>query len=484
MPSVAVRRLHLKTPPGRGAAGRQHLEDALRLSAPDEPRLLVVRRLDLGRLPVHSRADAWSRRTADRLGEQRARAVHAMHPGADGADAVWFRSIEEARTQLLLLLASGRSARAWFWRLVMPKDFDRPVGECLARWISEAEQDEPATIALARAVVAAAEAGLLPAIVGALPAVQRLSVLSAGEGETAGQGTPVPPGAVPPDLDRQAASLFARLAAGVGPAVGSVLAELPRGAPAAMWIACMVLLAAAPELVRHRARCAALASAVLTAPHPFRPASARPRGRDAMIASGAVAPLVVPEPPPRAASRAPGIALPEKDISAGQVRAPIVSAIPPPERDVERASQAAGVLLAIRALDRLGLGARLATDSDAALAGFGRGLLTHVASHARTPPDDPLFAILEPPAAEPFADALHAWRRGLDGWLRRRARMRLAELAGRGGWLLRVDSELHVRLPVNAADLRLRRLALDVDPGWVGWLGFVVRYHFSDVPLG
>jgi hypothetical protein len=150
---------------------------------------------------------------------------------------------------------------------------------------------------------------------------------------------------------------------------------------------------------------------------------------------------------------------------------------------VEEVSRGAGVLLAIRALDRLGLGARLARDADAAASGFGRHLLRHIALRSRVPPDDALLALIAASDPAPDADALRAWRVGLDRWLRRRVRLRLADLARRRGWLYLADATLQVRFPLDAADMRLRRLALDVDPGWVPWLGLSVRYHYRDTAL-
>src|SRR4051812_33788129 len=117
MRAVAVRRLSLRVPSGHLAASRQRAEDALYLAAPDETRLVLIRRLDLGRLASHAQAHAWTGRAAAGLAEQRARAVHAAQPGAEDADAVWFRSLDEARELLLLLLAAGRQPAAWFWRL-------------------------------------------------------------------------------------------------------------------------------------------------------------------------------------------------------------------------------------------------------------------------------------------------------------------------------------------------------------------------------
>src|SRR5262245_49385572 len=114
MRSVAVRSLSLRVPSGHLAPSRQRAEDALFLAAPDETRLMLLRRRDLGRLSPTAQADAWTARAAERLAERRARAVHAAQPGSEASDAVWFRSIEEARELLLLLLAAGRQPSAWF----------------------------------------------------------------------------------------------------------------------------------------------------------------------------------------------------------------------------------------------------------------------------------------------------------------------------------------------------------------------------------
>jgi hypothetical protein len=157
--------------------------------------------------------------------------------------------------------------------------------------------------------------------------------------------------------------------------------------------------------------------------------------------------------------------------------------VPPLLPDPEKFSRAAGVLLTIRALERLDLGARLAADPPAGLAGFGRHLLRHIAERGGLPEDDALLALLPAPAPLPDRALLQAWTAGLDGWLRRRAKLRLHELARKRGWLHLEDTTLQIRFRVQAADLRLRRLALDADPGWVPWLGLVVRYHYRDAPL-
>jgi hypothetical protein len=59
---------------------------------------------------------------------------------------------------------------------------------------------------------------------------------------------------------------------------------------------------------------------------------------------------------------------------------------------------------------------------------------------------------------------------------------RAAELVGRmvrrPGSVLARPGWIEVRLPADQVDLRVRGAGLDLDPGWVPWLGVVVRYHY------
>src|SRR5436309_3228789 len=114
MGAVGVRRLSLQVPSGRLAASRQRTEDALHLAAPSETRLMLLRRLDLGRMPAGAATGTWTARAAARMAEQRGHAVHGGKPGAEAADAVWFYSADEARELLLLLLSAGRHPAGWF----------------------------------------------------------------------------------------------------------------------------------------------------------------------------------------------------------------------------------------------------------------------------------------------------------------------------------------------------------------------------------
>ena len=280
----------------------------------------------------------------------------------------------------------------------------------------------------------------------------------------------------------------------------------PRETRQARWLARLTVVAVAPELAGQDTTLAELAESVVAEAR-----AGAPLALDAGThGDGRLVRRAVPKPRisrlARASARPAASAAAPADAagSAAAIRAARVSTLTTSrsrngrraasigtrarrraaEPLAEHASRGAGVLLVIRALDRLGLGARLERDADAAASGFGRHLLRHIAARARVAPDDALFTLLTAPDPPPYPDALRAWRVGLDRWLRRRARLRLSELARVRGWLHLTDSTLLVRFPLDAADIRLRRLALDSDPGWVPWLGLAVQYHYRDAPLG
>lgn len=52
-------------------------------------------------------------------------------------------------------------------------------------------------------------------------------------------------------------------------------------------------------------------------------------------------------------------------------------------------------------------------------------------------------------------------------------------LARRSGRVVGAPGWIEVRLPLAQVDLRVRRAGLDIDPGWLPWLGTVVRYIYE-----
>lgn len=150
------------------------------------------------------------------------------------------------------------------------------------------------------------------------------------------------------------------------------------------------------------------------------------------------------------------------------------------ERPHEAASHHAGLWLVVPPLIRLGFREWLGERPELLGKDPGRRLILAIARHHGVPPADPALAMLDtheegedPPAW------IHLWRSGLDRWLRRNARRRTHDLVRRPGWIAVGDDRLDVRYPLDAADLRLRRLALDSNAGWTDWLGLSLWFHFG-----
>jgi len=492
MAEVSVARLAISAAPGRVGETRMRSEDALRLAVPDDDRLLVLRRLDLGALPARAPPALWEARVADRVREQRARAVHAAQAGAADADAVWFRSEEEARALLLALLASGRAPTAWFWRLAVPGLQGLSPAGWVASEIAHALLHPEALPPLARALIVAVRAGEVARVLAWLaqaPAPPAVSLALAAPASLRVPTATAESARADPVLAQRARALLARLEPAAAAAIHAVLADARGTEVAREWLARLALIAAAPERAVAPEAIARMAQALQASILAEATASAEPsvEGR-AGGDRAADRPDTAAEParrPARPVDR-PRIAVEHQIEAEDGVPASPVSespALAEPEpylgECLERATKAAGLFLLVRPLWRMDIEPWLAERPDLAMAGFGRALLVHIAERMRVEAEDPLFALLG--EVEPIApDILAAWRIGLDRWLRRNVRCTLAEIVNRPGHLTRRDEGIDIRMSPESADIRLRRKALDLDPGWVGWLGLVIRYQYRD----
>ncbi len=112
------------------------------------------------------------------------------------------------------------------------------------------------------------------------------------------------------------------------------------------------------------------------------------------------------------------------------------------------------------------LGRALGGEADASLANF--------LAHAAGLPDS--AALTDLPAMDPEPE------------LARLAYARYGEVIRDAGFFaqpaLAIATPSHLDLYFRMIDIRLdvRRVALDVDPGWLPWLGRVVRFHYGHVP--
>jgi len=499
MPQIEVRRLRYRGEASFAGRVEQAVGDALRTETSDDGRLILVRQFALGRIGAGERgaqraaAKAWR----DLVGGAR----HGGESGAEAANCVWFASPAEARALILRELARGRTPFAWFWALAVP-DWRRmtlaqyldhrlagaladPWGEALAELVEEALAADTAE-ALATAILAKIPPGASTLAMPATPPPPESG------GAPCAQSDPAQPDAVQPDRDTALAV--------VRTVPAPLLAAIERLATRAGALQLIEALAHAlvrrlhPALALAPRRLASVSALVIellrsgASRHAAQPATAPPHLR----AAPSPREETNPEPaPPHSPRRDEVHARPEP--GTGQADAPPHPSAPEPEPaplapHEERPSAAAGLFLALVPLIRLGWREWLADNPDWLLHQPGARLLRAIAHHHRVSAEDAIWPLLPPidltsePPAE-LTEALALWRKGLDGWLRRNAQLNLAELVLRPGWLLPGPDTTIVRFPLERIDIRLRRLALDSDPGWVDWLGHSYRLVYRDRPL-
>jgi hypothetical protein len=75
---------------------------------------------------------------------------------------------------------------------------------------------------------------------------------------------------------------------------------------------------------------------------------------------------------------------------------------------------------------------------------------------------------------------LDAWLNALRLWIRLASSLSLAELMRRPGSIYMTRTHLDILLLLANVDLRIRRVGLDLDPGWLPWLGRVVQFKYLE----
>lgn len=468
------------------------LADALRtasLPIADQGQLLLVRKLSLGRISPFASGATLALQLELVMRQARLTAAHFDSPGAASANAVIFPS----RADAIAALARAHSRRVepgeWFWRAAVPgwaAPLSRPE-----RWraLLEAAHELPeAAIISARIVSEALRAGVEDELLSSIPPGRGAAWLarqgwSWSEAERAMHE--VETRERPPDPSAATANqpdVIDRWERSWGPVSERLV-----------WLAIVLAVtenpgrAADPGLVTATTKCL-LARARLEAPNrvPQTPSGA---GEEDGLDSSAIS----------ASTLSPGDAHESSALAAEEAKSPLGML-----RSENEFTSFAGMLFLVPILERLGFADWLALNPDLLESRFPSRLLRFIGARVGMFQDDPLALALDHPTeAEPvFAqadlseaareilafrpprtrpDSLHmAWTTALRRWSRRNARLGLISLIRRPGRVSVSPTQLDVFFDLAAADLRLRRVALDVDPGWVPWLGRVVRFHYLD----
>lgn len=506
LPQRHARRLRLVAGSKEAArAAVVRIEDALRCaSLPDAgARLLLVRRLALGRLPRQASSQAIARVIEARFAESGALWTEGALDDQTRAERVVFASAWHARVALASRLLRGECASAWYWPLAVP-EFRAGIdaGDNLRAIAATLARSAEARVALPAWALRVASAG----------GAQRLAALipeRIGEALLRAAGLPLP------DVEEARAIGDADVSpARSAAAIGRAAAErrIPATPP---WLQGLLQAAgrrdAEPRRTLPQARHASPLATAPGASSIVRDKPALPLEPFSSLAPEARAhraPLPKPVPALRPLVRAPmardapaageASASPQPDVDAsivpsggdfrdtGDLGETGFDTLPTAFDTLPTAF--AGLPLLLPVLAHVGLphwaeaeaGAGDPTD-------WTRAVLAAALVRLRAPVDDPAWAIAMPEAPWPplLADGRRAdervdcWLTTARRWLRRQARIGLASLVRRPGRLGLTPTHLDMHFALSTVDLRVRRLGLDIDPGWLPWFGRVVSFHYD-----
>jgi hypothetical protein len=85
------------------------------------------------------------------------------------------------------------------------------------------------------------------------------------------------------------------------------------------------------------------------------------------------------------------------------------------------------------------------------------------------------------PPGELGDEVVDAWDVALRRWLGRFAGISVSDLVLRPAAMAATPTHFDINFDLGAAEPRVRRAGLDLDPGWVRWFGRVVTFHYLPV---
>jgi hypothetical protein len=480
------------------------VEEALRLASlpgEDEGRYYYFRHLRVTGLPMSGDRARWLEIFQRALIEQASQAVHGSDARAASAAAVFFRGEVEALEILLRRILARQPSSEWFWPIVTSPTSDAApafIGASPARSATMI----PAIVEQIRATSAswAAVAATIFAVPG-LDAVYLLNAVPARVAET---------------WLREMEGLVAD-ASGTAPVISSPARSSVEQAMRAfgledtrtIWLATLAVVLDSPAaliagVAVSRARVAlrktaeghvggALLERAQMSDHSASSESSSVAAFEPYLrmATAPPAPVVSPLSLDRASLGADQLARCE----SGLATAPwFGSGLP---------TSAAGLFFLLNVLQRIGMAEAFAANLGRADPQFAARLMRRFAAQAGVDPDDPIrlwvdslvtnAAEVSPLSCDAAwwpsnlrvsrctADTdylVRFWCLGVRLWCWRTGKLTLRAVVCRSGVFSVNRIDLDVSMPLDEADVRVRRVGLDLDPGWLPWFGRVVRFHY------
>ena len=454
----SVGRLRLKVPDRRFVATlADGLEDGLRVASmkSSDARVLLIRRLDLGRVPIrasaHTYGEIWSRRI-QQLG---AHAVHGAHAQAPTAAAVWFEDALEAHLWLTRSVVTGQPIHAWMARSIIRNwNADVSVGDKLIQIGQSLGALPEAPVAIAHWIDTVGRGGGLIELARACgiemhdssPAVQ--AERSVGE-----------QGLVEKD---QRSSVSRRLLVHW---LGETGASRFESDPIARtWHDTEPVLA-----------CSVPATQIRSKESPV--VELDPDLTERVSAETRCGQHIDPNP------------------VKGLQREHLLLGLKPDrsDRPMRLCTCAGGALFLLNVLRALDFEDWRSAQQGASDLGWVAHLLESVLRTLGVPEDDPvrqMIALIAMQSADTSGASKYdliyqhqQWMNSISQWLRQQTAITLPELVLRPATVTWTRTHVDVWLDPTQADIRIRRAGLDLDPGWIDWFGKVVHFHYESGEL-
>jgi hypothetical protein len=520
-----VRTLHLRAPhDGLLQRGAVLIEDGLRtasLPGAGDSRLLLVKRLSLGSVGSGASPATLSLLIEDRLRRLGASAVHAEHPGAESAAAVFFWDEVEPYVALMLRIALGRSTHAWFWKLAVGNwRPEMPRSEALRSLLFAISRVAPGGLVLRHVFQVLFQAAALRPL---------LAALQPGDGEalmmTLGWSASVV------SVSHEARITVPAMVGKVPSPVAEFFMAWGETDGRSLWLASALLVLERPALGQSPALAAhalslvrgSLDSASSAIPltrddRPLHDGSPDDEDQDAMelgaagvesraaneIRQGRVQrrspsrgvkrtkaarervkrnkdrDQAVGKVPEEQSDNAPMPATPESDLN-GVALAPAVTfdeSAATLNRPVFSPTLRAGLFFLLPVMERIGLSLWLQEHASLAGTNFAAQLLRTIAFRVNSAGDDPVWMALDEVDVPAEEEYVRLWIKWLREYCRRTAGIGLHSLVCRRGHIVVTPSHMDVRFLAGEADIRVRKAGLDLDPGWLPWFGRIVHFHY------
>ena len=470
-----VRRLSVRAPSDDLAArGSALLHDALHtatLPGDSSPSCFVIRRLALGRIPANASPASLALLLEHVAVDLASRAVPYDDSRAATAEAVRFPDRGAALIALATLHSGRLPAGAWFWDALVP-GWQGASPRSRFRLLLDSASNEPDAGVLVPAIVARAVAAQCEREL-----FESVREVDAGRWLTAA-GWPAVPEQSVSRADTESLSRWASTACYM--AHGWTTDDIR-----VLWLATALAVHDNPSRAadpRLPARIAALLRRGL------------PRSRDERSRSTS-ADQVARQDDPSMRDAGPVKRGPQRDRRIAReglhdVAESESSAEPLIDRDltelapaaIDRAlpewSAVAGLLFVVPILVRCGFVEHLRASPVLLEERFPERLLGYIARRCGVAEDDPLARVF--PFERGQNEHLRRWMNVARQWSRRHARLGLIALTRRPGRVYASETHLDIAFDLSQLDVRVRRAALDVDPGWIPWLGRVIQFTYTD----